>query len=131
MRIDSNCYFGLTGFIQIISSDWFWMGHGLIRIEKLVRIRSEWKFLVRIQIPKWFRKYRTSLSEPIRNFPNHSGICIRIKQFHSDLIRRNFSIRINPRRIQNQSERFQSIRINPHLQSELTRSIRLKPNISD
>ena len=36
-------------------------------------------------------------SEPIRNFPNHSGISIRTKQFHSNLIRRNFSIRINAR----------------------------------
>ena len=70
-------------------------------------------------------------SESIRNFPNHSGICIRIKQFPSNLIRRNFSIPINPQRIQNQSWRIRAIRINPNLQSALNRSIRLKPNISE
>ena len=31
----------------------------------------------------WIKIY----SEPIRNFPNHSEICIRAKQIHSDLIR--------------------------------------------
>ena len=37
--------------------------------------------------PTW-RKFRIEIHfEPIRNFPNHSGICIRTKQFHSDLIR--------------------------------------------
>ena len=46
-------------------------------------------------------KFRIEIhSEPIRNFPNYSVICIRTKQIHFDLIRRNFSIRgpfkINP-----------------------------------
>ena len=63
------------------------------------------------QISPW-RKFRIEIhSESIRNFPNHSEICIRTKQFHSDLIRRNFSIRISPRPIQNQSELV--IRMNP------------------
>ena len=39
--------------------------------------------------------------------PNHSGICIRTKQFHSDLIRKNFSIQINP----NETIFFEIIRI--------------------
>ena len=42
--------------------------------------------------------------DKVRNFSNHSGICIRTKQFHSDFIWRNFSIRINSRPIQNQPE---------------------------
>ena len=61
-----------------------------------------------------WRKFRIEIhSEPIRNFPNHSGTCIRTKQFHSDLIRRSFSIRINPRPIR---------KINPNesVQSELS-----------
>ena len=32
------------------------------------------------------RQFRIEIrSETIRNFPNHSGICIRTKQFYSDL----------------------------------------------
>ena len=57
-------------------------------------------------------KFRIEIhSEPIRNFPNHSGICTRTKRFHSDLIQRNFSIRFNSRSIQNQPELL--IRMNP------------------
>ena len=49
-------------------------------------------------------------------FPNHSEICIRIKQFHSDLVRRNFWIRIKPIPIQNQSKliRIRMNSVNPH-----------------
>ena len=43
--------------------------------------------LKKIEICPW-RKFRIEIhSESIRNFPNHSEICIRTKQFHSDLIR--------------------------------------------
>ena len=103
IRIDRiySDVFGLTGFIRITSTDWFWMGLALIWIEDQLRIRSEWNCLVRIEIH----------SEPIRYFSNYSGICNRIKQFNSDLIRRSFSIRINQRPIQNQSEIV--IRMNP------------------
>ena len=75
--------FGLTGFIRInsnysdwpdsyefmriTSSDWFWMDLRLIRIEKFLRIISEWNCLLRIQIPEWFGKFRIEIhSEPIR-----------------------------------------------------------------
>ena len=66
-----------------------------------------------VSVFRWpWRKFRIEIhSEPIRKFANHSGICIRIIQFHSDLIRRNFSIRINPRPIKNQSDLV--IRMNP------------------
>ena len=40
-----------------IHLDWFWMGLGLIRIEKFLRNRSEWNCLVRIQILEWFGKF--------------------------------------------------------------------------
>ena len=43
-------------------------------------------------------------------FPNHSGICIRTKTFHSDLIQRNFPIRMNPVN-PNETEFFVIIRI--------------------
>ena len=58
-------------------------------------------------------------SESIKNFPNHSGICIRTKQFHADLVRKNFSIRINSRPIQNHTDFV--IRMNPNF-SELIRA---------
>ena len=77
----------------------------------LIKIGAVWDFLIlslaqfinlfihsvaRCWIPdaQWsrngfpWRKNRIEIySEPIRNFPNHSGIYIRTKQFHSDLIR--------------------------------------------
>ena len=103
-----------------IHSNWFWMGLGLIRIEKFLRIRSEWNWLIRIQI--WdFSEWIS-----IRNFPNHSRIFIHTKQFRSDLIRSNFSNRINPRPIQKQSECIRSIRFN-HNESDQTESIRMNP----
>ena len=65
------------------------------------------------------RKFRIEIHfKPIGNFLNHSRICIRTKQFHSNLIRRNFSIRFNARPIQNESGQSQLIRISPNLQSE-------------
>ena len=59
----------------------------------------------RLLIP--WRKFRIEIHfEPIQIFPNHSGICIPTKQFHSDLIR-------NQAELTFQSER--SIRMNPTL----------------
>ena len=51
--------------------------------------RGEWapvtNFVV-VTLRPW-RKFRIEIhSEPIKNFPKYSGICIRTKQFHSDLI---------------------------------------------
>ena len=54
---------GLSESIQMIpkNSDWFWMGLGLIWIEKCLRIRLEWNDLVWIQITKWFGKFQSEL----------------------------------------------------------------------
>ena len=73
-----------------------------------------------------WRKFRIEIhSETIRNFPNHSGICIRTKQFQFDLIR---VLVFNP----NQSEIYsKSIRTcNPMypIESGQSELIRINPN---
>ena len=80
-----------------------------------------------LQVPLWISlkfyplKYSKipSLSESIRNFLNHTGICIRTKQFLSDLIRSYFSNQINPRSVQKINPKL-VFRMNPN-KSELIR----------
>ena len=44
--------------------------------------------IIKMNSVPW-QKFRIEIhSKPIRNFLNHSGICIRTKQFHSDLIQK-------------------------------------------
>ena len=57
----------------------------------------------------------------IRKISDWFGMNFNLKQFHSDLIRRNFSIRSirDPFKINsNESDQLELIRINPDLQSE-------------
>ena len=71
-----------------------------------------------VQTSPW-RKFRIEIHfEPIQIFPNHSGICIRTKQFHFDLIRRKFSILFNQSK-----EAFQSVR--PAIHSQEKQSVNL------
>ena len=86
----------LTGFIRITSSNWFWMGLVLIRIEKFLRLDRNKTV--------WFGyKFRneSGQSDSIRSFNPHESN----QSNQSEWIR---SIRINP----NDSKKFGFIRIN-------------------
>ena len=84
-------------------SDWFWF----IPIENLLRIRSDWFPLARIQISEWIGialigwewisigNFRIGIHfEPIRTIPNHSDICIRANANQSDPSEKRFESRI-------------------------------------
>ena len=104
----------------------FSQSFGLIRIDRInkfelieftgfIRIDSDW--------PDSFGlKLIPNQSENFRIIPEFVS---ETKQFHSDLIRRNFSIWINPRLIQNQSELI--IPMNPVNQNWSELKIRKNP----
>ena len=62
-----------------------------------IRLRFPGRASIRYVVLCWSALAKVSDWNSLQSNLNHSGICNRTKQFHSDLIRRNFSIRMNPK----------------------------------
>ena len=68
------------------NSDWFGINFNFETFARAIKSKQMIACLFSIIRVHW-RKFRIEIHfEPIRNFPNHSRICIRTKQFHSGLI---------------------------------------------
>ena len=120
IKLDS---FGLK-FFWWPSGDWDWFIRIDLSLDRIQTDRHRFSIGYFIKKDVGFRDILNSCtlarfwieirSEPIQIFPNHSGICIRTKQFHSDLIRMKFSIF--------------SILFNPCVNSKFNRFYSLAPN---